>query len=206
MEWKTSLRTSFHSLQALSTLTYPLRGDGRQARQQQKSKEIDNAGPGKSHTDLKQFMKNGRLGANQSSRAIFLELTGSSTGWWGIPPHSLQSRGQRFDGACRSSSDASCSLGKWLKQAQQRQDDGSWQPQSPMAAQRMMTMPGFCFVFPIFFCYEGTVGRRRHMTGMVISTGWISKTISLRTDKLKELRAFHHKKIFCFAEYLTRYF
>ena len=126
--------------------------------------------------------------------------------WWGIPPHSLQSHDQRYDGACRISSYASYSLGKWLKPAQQRQDDDSWQPQSPMAAQRMTTMPGFCFVFTIFFCYEGTVGRWRHMTGMVISTEWISKNISLRTDKLQELRAFHRKKIFCFAEYLTKYF
>ena len=117
LEWKTKPR-DFLSFSPGSQSTYPLRGDGRQARQQQKSKEIDNAGPGKSQTDLKQFTKTGRLGANQSSRAIFLELTGSSTGWWGTPPHSLQSHGQRLDGACRSASDASYSLGKWLKQAQ----------------------------------------------------------------------------------------
>ena len=126
--------------------------------------------------------------------------------WWGIPPHSLQSHDQEHDVACRILSDASYSLEKWLKPAQQRHDGDSWQPQSPMAAQRRMTMPGFCYVFLIFFFYEGTGGRWRHMTRTVISTGWISKTISLRTDKLKELRAFHCKKILCFAEYLTKYF
>lgn len=95
--------------------------------------------------------------------------------WWGIPPHSLQSHDQEYDVACRILSDASYSLGKWLKPAQQRQDDDSWQPQSPMAAQRRMTMPGFSYVFLIFFFYEGIGGRWRHMTCMVISTGWISK-------------------------------
>ncbi|KAB0394708.1 hypothetical protein E2I00_019962, partial [Balaenoptera physalus] len=33
----------------------------------------------------------------------------------------------------------------------------------------------------------------------------IGKTISLRMDKLEEPDTFHHKRIFCFAEYLTKY-
>ena len=89
LEWKAKPQ-DFLSFSPGSQHTYPLCGDGRQARQQQKSKQIDDAGPGKSQTDLKQFMKNGHLGANQSSRAIFLELTGSSTG------SALRSTGEEF--------------------------------------------------------------------------------------------------------------
>lgn len=161
----------FLSFSPGSQYTYPLRGDGRQARQQQKSTEIDNAGPGKSQTDLKQFMKNGRLGANQSSRAIFLELTGSSTGWRGIPPHlsshmakvSMVLVGVQATLHIPWGNDSN----KLNRDKMMAADNLShpWQPRE------LMTMPGFCFVFPIFSCYEGTVGRRRHMTGMVISIG-----------------------------------